>query len=77
MLLVSMLLAVAAPAGASAPAVQKATASPDKVVCRSETEVGSRIPQRVCRTQAEWDEIYRQTQEDLANSRNDRTIAPN
>jgi hypothetical protein len=78
-MLMASLLLIAAEAPSTPPpdAAAKKAPTPEKVVCRSETEVGSRIPQRVCRTQAEWDEIYKQTQEDLANSRNDRTIAPN
>lgn len=78
MLLASLLLIAApAPAGEPATVVQKAPVSPNKIVCRSETELGSRIPRRVCQTQAEWEEMARQTQEDLANSRNDRAITPN
>jgi hypothetical protein len=80
MLLASLLL-IAAPAPAAtpapAPAAKKASQSPDKVVCRTETETYSRIPTRICRTQKERDELAKQTENDLANSRNDRAIAPN
>ena len=77
-MLMASLLLIAAQAPATPPpdAAKKASTS-EKIVCRSETEVGSRIPNRVCRTEAEWDEIYKQTQADLSNSRNDRTVAPN
>ena len=49
----------------------------DKVICRLEYEVYSRIPKRVCGTQAEWDQMYKETQEDLRSSRNKRGTAPN
>jgi len=79
MLLASLLLLSASaptvtPTKATDPTVKRA----GKLICRrDEHETGSRIPVRVCRTQAEWDNIYKQTQEDLRSSRNDRTIAPN
>jgi hypothetical protein len=71
-----MLLIAQAAQGQAAPAA-KASTAPDKEVCRREAELGSRIANRVCRTQAEWEEIARQTQADLESSRNDRQIAPN
>ena len=38
----------------------------DKKVCRSESETGSLLTKRrVCKTQAEWDRLADQTQEDM------------
>ena len=44
----------------SAPAVAAAPAVPEKKVCRKVQEIGSIMPKRICRTQAEWDAIDRQ-----------------
>ena len=76
MLLVSLILLAAADTS-PATATAKITPPEKKVVCRSEAEIYSRIARRVCRTQAEWDEMAKQTQRDLENSRNDRAITPN
>ena len=37
----------------------------EKKVCKSDTKTGSIMPRRVCRTQAEWDEISARSQDDL------------
>jgi len=57
----------------STPARPPETADGEKVVCRLIQEVHSRIPSRICRTEAEWARIAEETQRDLANSRNSRT----
>jgi hypothetical protein len=44
---------------ASAPAKPKAAKSDDKLVCERVTEVGTLIPKRVCRTQAQIEEERR------------------
>lgn len=49
----------------------------EKVVCRQIWEAGSRIPIRICRTEAQWEEMARQNQSDWANSRNSRSIGCN
>lgn len=44
---------------------------PDEVVCVSENVIGSRLPQRTCRTRAEWESIRtsaRETMRDLQAS---------
>ena len=51
----------AAPAATAAPAVATA---PEKKICRKEQEIGSIMPKRTCRTQAEWDAIDRATEAD-------------
>ena len=35
---------------------------PNRMICRTESEIGSKLRRtRVCHTQAEWDELRRQT----------------
>lgn len=36
---------------------------PNEVICRNDTNVGSRLPKKTCRTRLEWDEIAEGTQE--------------
>ena len=53
---------------------QPAAAGPeDKVMCRTVQEPQSRIPNRICRKQSEWDRSERETQEELRSSRHQRT----
>ena len=45
-----------------------AKAGSDKVTCRTETAVGSRLAKtRACHTPAEWAELRRQTRENVQN----------
>jgi len=54
-LLVSAAVAQAdVPAAPAAPAATKAKG--DKVICKSDSFVGSKIPRRICKTQSEWDQ---------------------
>ena len=47
----------------AAPADEKEAGQP-KMICRTQTEIGSRLNRRrVCRTQAQWDEIEAQTRQ--------------
>jgi hypothetical protein len=46
------------------------TATGEKVICRLTVQPGSRIPIRICRTEADWERISRENQEDLMSSRN-------
>lgn len=57
---------------ATAPQAQQATPNPDadRVRCRNVFTVNSRIPERICRTNAEWERIQQETREAL--SRNQR-----
>ena len=41
---------------ASAAATPAATAKADKVICKSDSFVGSKISRRICKTQSEWDQ---------------------
>jgi hypothetical protein len=62
-MILSVLLAAAV---ANAPA---AAAAPPKLKCRTEKQVYSRIPERVCRTESEWEQLARETEEDLRKAR--------
>jgi hypothetical protein len=42
--------------------------SSDKQVCKSVTTRGTLIPKRECHTQAEWDEMRANAQQNLSNS---------
>jgi hypothetical protein len=70
--LVSAMLA--APAVAADPQQQQQLQKPKKdpsqqIVCQDDTYVGSHIPQRVCKTRAEWDEAAKQSQQYLDRAR--------
>ncbi|MDQ4087855.1 MAG: hypothetical protein M3177_07600 [Pseudomonadota bacterium] len=59
--------AAAAEQPASAPTVHRgADGDPDRIICRTEREIGSRLAtRRVCRTRAEWAEHRAQTRDRL------------
>ena len=61
----------------SAPVATKADNDGNKVVCRNELELGSRIARRVCRTKQELDQMARDAQEDLRKSDNQRHLVKN
>jgi len=43
----------------------KKVADPNKIVCRTEEVVGSKIPKRICLTRQQWDQIKQNSQEAL------------
>ncbi|MDQ3247375.1 MAG: hypothetical protein M3Q52_10915 [Pseudomonadota bacterium] len=59
------------------PLAANADSDPNKVTCRMEYELGSRIPRRACRTQAELDRMAREAQEDMRRSENQRHVVNN
>jgi hypothetical protein len=72
-MIITLLILAAAPT-----ATVPVAAKPDRVICRFEQQLTSRIPLRVCRTTAQWAQVERETQADLreaAKKRNsgDRT----
>lgn len=73
-LMATPLLAQDAAAERAIPAEQTSAASAEdqKVKCRSVFVVGSRIPERICRTRAEWAQIERETREAMDQQR--RTV---
>jgi hypothetical protein len=74
-MLVAALVLIAAPQPVAATGPSPSAES--KVTCRTEYELGSRIGKKICATRAQWDQMYKETQEDLRKGRNDRGIAPN
>jgi hypothetical protein len=72
---ISLALAAALLAGAAEPAAQgampasppskSAKANPNDMVCKKEAVVGSRLKQRVCLTQAQWDQKKMDAQKEL------------
>lgn len=50
------------PQSAAADASKK---DPDRIVCRSEAMTGSRMHTRVCRTQAQWDDLTDKARDQL------------
>jgi hypothetical protein len=78
-MLIAMLMLAAAPTAAAAPAATPAAgkAPTAKVECRMISEPGSRIPNRVCRLDKEWDLLADDAQNDLRSSRNARGIGNN
>jgi len=45
-------------------------ADPNKIVCRTEEVVGSKIPKRVCLTRQQWDKI----KDDAKDALNERSL---
>jgi hypothetical protein len=42
---------------ADVPGQPTAKQDPNRIVCKTESKVGTRFPTRICRTRAEWDQI--------------------
>ena len=56
-------LGLTACAGTSSTETMLADDDPNRIVCRNDINTGSRLKKKICRTQAEWDEIAEQTAE--------------
>lgn len=61
---------------AAANAKTKADKKAPKRVCRIVTPTGSRLVERICRTQADWDVAEKQAQEGLMKQQVDGSIRP-
>ena len=58
----------------AAPGADKAKTDPSRRVCRNVVPTGSRMSQRVCRTQAQWDASRDKTQDSvLQHQRTEQT----
>ena len=66
-----MFLIVMAGMAAQAAAVtpQSASPPPNRIECRMVQQINTRIPQRVCLSQAKWDQIERENQAEMRSSR--------
>lgn len=40
---------------------------PNRIICRTDPNTGSRLPKRVCKTAAEWDDIAARNEEERRN----------
>jgi hypothetical protein len=63
----------AAAASASVDTPRKATDARTRRVCRTVMQTSSRLTNRVCRTQAEWDESMREQQDSFLRHNFDQT----
>ncbi|MEH6756334.1 MAG: hypothetical protein V7676_02345 [Parasphingorhabdus sp.] len=68
--MLSYFIALAIAGELSGSSADKEPIKEDKIVCRSVMTVGSRIPDRVCRTKKEWANIARENEEQLQNRSN-------
>ncbi len=58
----------AAAAAASPPSATGAGKDANKMICRTVTELGSRLNKtRACHTKAEWEDLRRQTRQNVQN----------
>ena len=71
-MLITALMFAQAAAAAAAPAPAQGQTPTAKVECRLIQEVGSRIPERVCRLDKEWEMLAKDAQDDLNRSANQR-----
>ena len=71
------MLAQASAATPTTPTSARTATPTAKIECRMVADPGSRIPNRVCRLDKEWEALSKDAQDDLRSSRNSRTVAPN
>lgn len=75
MFLAAVLLATAQSAAPAPPTQAKPE---DKVVCKLDEAIHTRIrTNKICLKQSQWDKIARDSQDDMKRSTNQRVIAPN
>jgi len=70
-MITAMLLLAAQASVPAGPATAKPPA--EKMKCQLIYQARSRIPDRLCLTQAEWDKIAKANQDDMASTRNARS----
>jgi hypothetical protein len=64
----------ATPAAAAATPAKGAKPKPDDMVCRREPVLGSRMKERICMTQAEWDARQQQDRDDLNKAQTQKPL---
>jgi predicted secreted protein len=83
-LVFAAMLQAGAPAAAQPPAqpaappakAAKAKPGPNDMVCKHEAVLGSRMKERICMTQGEWDQRQMQDREDLNRSQTQQPLRP-
>jgi len=72
MLIQVLFLAQMAIAPSALPTTTTAAAAPpkDKLICHMEDIGQTRIAQRICHTKAQWDQIERETEDDVSANKN-------
>ena len=70
--MVTAILLLAAQAPALAPSATAKPAAAEKMVCQLVYQARSRIPDRLCLKQSEWDKMADANRDDLGSSRNAR-----
>ena len=67
-----------APAAATPPAAQPATAAnPDEVICKREEQLGTRFSKRVCMTRAQWEQRALNARRNLSDQQRGGGNPPN
>jgi hypothetical protein len=69
--------APASGAAAPAPASGKAAKDPNAMVCRKEAVIGSRMKQRTCMTQAQWDARQADDRAELEHAQSTKSLSGN
>ena len=69
MLIIRIFMIALMSAAAVSPAAAEVN-NPDKMVCKSTTKAGTRVPARKCMTAGEWDALAEQAKRDAAESFN-------
>ena len=81
--MISLAFAVVLAAAAADPAAQKAEpakvekADKDRMVCKKEPVLGSRMKQRICMTQDQWDQRKNDARDDLDAAQRNRPLNSN
>jgi hypothetical protein len=72
----ALLAAAAEPAQSAAGAPQAKSEKPDKdgMVCKKEAVVGSRMKQRVCMTQAQWDQRKTDVRDEIEKAQSNKPL---
>ncbi|ATW05154.1 hypothetical protein [Sphingorhabdus sp. YGSMI21] len=68
--MLTLFLSLALAGDAAAATGDAQSAKEDKVVCRSEAVLGSKIPERICRTKREWKQVEEENALQLQNRSN-------
>lgn len=74
-LMMSVALMAAAPAAGETAKAEKP--KKDEVVCKKEKVIGSRMPTRICMTQAEWDQRAADDKANLDAAQRNRGLSSN